>query len=139
EYQADLDRLRNELVTLDTQVTQLDERVALSRELVSRLEALEKQVEDTRSRLQRFSVDRARMSSTLDERRSLRTQAQAILARGAEIDKAAAELDAVRRDLELATDKQHQFLPLERAREAAVRELATEQARLESELSQGQR
>jgi exonuclease SbcC len=136
EYQAELDRLRIQLASLDARVAQLDEQTALARELVTQLESLQQQVEETAARLQRFSVDRARIGSTLRERQSLRTQAQEVVARGAQIEKSAAELDAVRRDLELATQKQHEFLPLERAREAAMRTLAAEQARLEGEVVQ---
>ena len=45
----------------------------------------------------------------------------------------------MRRELELTTQKQHEFLPLERAREAAMRTLAAEQARLEGEVAQRER
>jgi exonuclease SbcC len=45
----------------------------------------------------------------------------------------------VRRELELATQKQHAYLPLERARESAMRTLAAEQARLEGEVAQRER
>src|SRR5207302_4137403 len=41
--------------------------------------------------------------------------------------------------LELMTQKQQAFLPLERAREAAVRTLAAEQARLEGEVAERER
>src|SRR5712691_4263653 len=136
EHQAELDRLRIQLTSLDARVAQLDEQTALARELVTQLESLQQQVEETAARLQRFSVDRARIGSTLRERQSLRTQAQEVVARGAQIEKSAAELDAVRRDLDLATQKQHDFLPLERAREAAMRTLAAERARLEGEVVQ---
>jgi exonuclease SbcC len=136
EYQTELDRLRVQLSGLDARVAQLDEKAALARELVTQLESLQQQVEETAARLQRFSVDRARIGSTLRERQTLRKQALEVVGRGAVIEKAAAELDAVRRDLEVATQKQHEFLPLERAREAAMRTLAAEQARLEGEVVQ---
>jgi exonuclease SbcC len=139
EYQAELDRLRVQLASLETRVAQLDEQALLARDRVAQLESLQQQVEETEARLQRFSIDRARIGSTLRERQSLRTQAQAVLARAAEVEQAAAELDAVRGELELATQKQHEFLPLERAREAAMRILAAEQARLEGEVEQRER
>jgi exonuclease SbcC len=136
EYQVELDRLRERLTGLEANVTALDEQVSLAREGVAQLESLHLQVQETEARLQRFSVDRARISSTLGERQSLRKQAQLVLARAADIERASAELDTVRRDLELATQQQQEFLPLERAREAAVRTLAAEQARLEGEVVQ---
>src|SRR5258707_4202490 len=139
DIQAELDRLRVQLATLETQVGLLDEQVRLARDRVAHLESLQQQVEETEARLQRFSEDRARIATTLGERRSLRTQAQAVLARAAEVETAGAELDAVRAELELTTQKQHEFLPLERAREAAMRTLAAEQARLEGEVAQRER
>ena len=139
EIQAELDRLRVQLASLDTQVGLLDEQATLVRDRVAHLESLQQQVEETEARLQRFSEDRARIGTTLGERRSLRTQAQAVLARAAEVEQAGTELDAVRAELELTTQKQHEFLPLERAREAAVRTLAAEQARLEGEVTQRER
>ncbi len=139
EIQAELDRLRVQLATLETQVGLLDEQATLARDRVAHLESLQQQVEETEARLQRFSEDRARIATTLGERRSLRTQAQAVLARAAEVETAGAELDAVRAELELTTQKQHEFLPLERAREAAMRTLAAEQARLEGEVAQRER
>ena len=139
EIQAELDRLRVQLASLDTQVGLLDEQATLVRDRVAHLESLQQQVEETEARLQRFSEDRARIGTTLGERRALRTQAQAVLARAAEVEQAGTELDAVRAELELTTQKQHEFLPLERAREAAVRTLAAEQARLEGEVTQRER
>jgi exonuclease SbcC len=136
EYQAEIDRLRAQLASLETLLGQLEEQVTAARERVAQLEALQQQVDETEARLQRFSIDRARLGGALRERQSLRAQAQAVLARGATIEKAAAELDAVRRELELATHKQHEYLPLERARESAMRTLAAEQARLEGEVVQ---
>lgn len=136
DYQAELDRLRIALSSLETRVVQLDEQATLTRDRVGQLESLQHQVEETEARLQRFSTDRARIGATLGERRLLRTQTQAVLARAAEVDQAAAELDAVRGKLEVAIQKQHEFLPLERAREAAMRMLAAEQARLEGEVAQ---
>ncbi|MCA1648276.1 MAG: SMC family ATPase, partial [Chloroflexi bacterium] len=139
EYQAELDRLRGQLARLEARVGELDEQTVHARDRVAQLDALHQQVQETAARLQRFSVDRARIGSTLAERQSLRTQAQAVLARAAEVEQAAAELDAVRGELEQATAQQHEFLPLERAREAAMRTLATEQARLEGEVEQRER
>jgi exonuclease SbcC len=137
--QADLDRLRVELASLDTQVGLLDEQATLARDRVAQLELLQHQVEETDARLQRFSEDRARIGTTLAERRTLRAQAQAVLARATEVERAAAELDAVRNELEVAIQQQQEFLPLERAREAAMRTLAAEQARLEGEVAQRER
>jgi exonuclease SbcC len=139
EYQADIDRLRTELSSLETQLAGLEEQTTLARERVAQLEALQQQVQETDARLRRFSIERARLDGALRERRSLREQAEAVLARAAEIEKAAAELDEVRRELDLATQKQHDYLPLERAREAAMRTLAAEQARLEGEVVQRER
>src|SRR5947209_7164466 len=114
EYQAELDRLRVDLASLEAQVNRLDEQATLARDRVGQLESLQQQVEETEARLQRFSTDRARIGSTLGERRIVRTQIQAVLARAAEVEQAAAELDAVRAELERTTQKQHEFLPLER-------------------------
>src|SRR6266851_3382760 len=139
EIQAELDRLRVQLATLETPVGLLDEQATLARDRVAHLESLQQQVEETEARLQRFSEDLARIATTLGERRSLRTQAQAVLARAAEVETAGAELDAVRAELELTTQKQHEFLPLERARESAMRTLAAEEARLEGEVAQRER
>jgi exonuclease SbcC len=139
EYQSELERLRIQLASLDTQVALLDEQATLARDRVAHLESLQQQVEETEARLQRFSDDRDRIGTTLGERRSLRTQAQAVLARAAEVEQAGAELDAVRGELELATQKQHEFLPLERAREATMRTLAADKARLEGEVEQRER
>src|SRR5919199_4079433 len=91
EYQVDLEQLREELARLDAQVTGLEEQTTLARELVAQLESLQQQLEETTARLERFSVDRARSGASLRERQALRTQAQAVLARGAEIERAAAE------------------------------------------------
>jgi exonuclease SbcC len=136
EYQTELDRLRAELAVLDERVGHLDTQVALLREQVAQLEAIEQQVHELEARLQRLSVERARQSSTVQERRGLRDQAQGVISRGEKIEAAAAELDTVRRDLEHANERQQQFLPLERSREAAMRTLAAEQARLEGEVAQ---
>src|SRR5207302_7460961 len=138
-YQSELDRLRTDLTGLEDRVGKLEEQVALARERVAQLESLQQRVTESEGRLQRSTLERARVSSTVRERQSLRQQAQAVLARGDEIEKAAAELDSVRRDLELMTQKQQAFLPLERAREAAVRTLAAEQARLEGEVAERER
>src|SRR5713226_1455848 len=64
DYQSELERLRVQLASLETQVGRLDEQTTLARDLVTQLEALQQQVEETAARLQRFSVDRARISST---------------------------------------------------------------------------
>jgi DNA repair protein SbcC/Rad50 len=138
-YQADVDRLRADLTSLEAHMAQLDQQAILARELVAQLESQQKQVEETQARLQRFALDRARSASTLRERHALRQEVQAALGRAAVVEQAAAELDTVRRDLEVATQKQHEFLPLERAREAAMRTLAAEQARLEGEVGQRER
>jgi exonuclease SbcC len=138
-YQVELDRLRTELAGLEDHVGKLEEQVTLARERVAQLEALQQQVEETEARLQRFNLERARLGATLRERQSLRQQAQAVLARGAEIEKAADELDHVRTELELMTHKQQAFLPVERGRQAALRILAAEQARLEGEVAQRER
>jgi DNA repair protein SbcC/Rad50 len=139
EYLSELEQARVQLASLETQVVRLDEQATLARDRVAQLESLQEQVDETEARLQRFSIDRARIGSTLAERRLLRTQAQAVLARAAEVEQEASELDAVRGELELATQQQHEFLPLERAREAAMRTLAAEHARLEGEVGQRER
>ncbi|HEX8968264.1 MAG TPA: SMC family ATPase [Chloroflexota bacterium] len=136
DYQTELDRLRAELANLEASVSQLEEQAGRARERVAQLESLQQQVDETEARLQRFTVERARVGSNLGERQTLRQQAQAILARATEIEQAAAQLDRVRGDLDLMTQKQHAYLPLERAREAALRTLAAEQARLEAEVVQ---
>jgi exonuclease SbcC len=139
EYQADVDRLRVELSTLEARLSELDERVSLTRERVAQLESLQQQVDEAEARLKRFQEDRVRVGSTLRGRQELRQQAQGVLDRGAEVERAAAELDRVRTELDLATRKQNEFLPLERMREAALRTLAAEQARLEGEVVQRER
>jgi exonuclease SbcC len=135
-YQSELDRLRLALADLDARLAQTEADLGVARERVTQLEALEQQLQESRERLRRSSLERERLSSTLHERQSLREQAQAVLARGDEIERAAAELDTVRADLEQMTHKQQTFLPLERARAAAMRTLAAEQARLEGEVAQ---
>ena len=139
EYQSEIDRLRAQLTSLETQLGHLEDQLCQARERVAQLESLQQQVDETEARLQRFSIDRARLGEALRERQSLRSQAQAVLSRGAEIECAAAELDAARRELEVLTQKQHAYLPLERARESAMRTLAAEQARLEGEVVQRER
>jgi DNA repair protein SbcC/Rad50 len=139
EYQSEIDRLRSQLSSLETQLGQLEEQITRARERVAQLESLQQQVEETEARLQRFSIDRARLGGALRERQQLREQAHAVLARGGAIEQAAAELDVVRGELELATHKQNQYLPLERSRESAMRTLAAEQARLEGEVVQRER
>ncbi len=139
EYQSEIDRLRAQLATLEAQLGRLDDQLTQARERVAQLESLQQQVDETEARLQRFSIDRARLGGALRERQTLRGQAQAVLSRGADIERAAAELDAARRELDALTHKQHAYLPLERAREAAMRTLAAEQARLEGEVVQRER
>src|SRR5919199_670889 len=139
EYQADIDRLRTELSSLETQLAGLEEQTTLARERVAQLEALQQQVEETDARLRRFSIERDRLGRAPPGRQALRERAQGVRARAAEIEQAAAELDQVRRELDLATQQQHDYLPLERAREAAMRTLAAEQARLEGEVVQRER
>lgn len=138
-YQADLDRLRTELARQEADLTELEQQLALGRERVSQLESLQQQLEETQSRLQRFTIERARTQSSLDERTNLRKQVQMVLARAAEIERASAELDAARRELESDSQKQQAYLPLERAREVVLRTLAAEQARLEGEVAQRER
>jgi exonuclease SbcC len=135
-YQAEQDRLRSELAVLETHVTELEQQLTLARERVAQFDALQHQLDDTHARLERFTVERGRVSSGLSERQALRKEVQAVVSRAAEIERAAHELDTVRRDLEAMTQTQQAFLPLERAREAAMRTLAAEQARLEGEVSQ---
>jgi DNA repair protein SbcC/Rad50 len=135
-YQAELDRLRLDLANLESRVAQVEADLSVTRERVTQLDALHEQLNETRSRLERFSVERARVATSLGERRALRQEAQSVLARAEAIDRAAAELDGVRADLEQMTHRHHTVLPLERAREAAVRTLAAEQARLEAEVVQ---
>jgi exonuclease SbcC len=135
-YQAELDRLRGELTNLEAALNDLEQQLTVSRERVAQLDSLQVQLKDTRDRLERFSVERARCSSNLRERQTLLKDVQAIFARADEIERAAAELDAVRRELEETTHKQQRFLPLERARATAARTLAAEQARLEGEVAQ---
>jgi exonuclease SbcC len=139
EYQAELDRQRVVLASLEERVTALDQQATLARERVAQLDALQAQAQEVEARLQRFNVDRARATAILDERRTLRERAQTVLERAAEVDRAAAELDAIREKLDAATQKQQEYLPLERAREAASRLLAAEQARLEAEVVQRDR
>ncbi len=135
-YQAELDRLRAELAALESQVAALEHQLTLVREQVAQLDALQHQLDDTRARLERFTVERARVRSGLTERQALRKEVQAVVGRAVDIERAAHELDTTRRDLEAMTQTQHAFLPLERAREAAMRTLAAEQARLEGEVAQ---
>ena len=135
-YQAELDRLRLELANLESRVAQVEGDLSIARERVTQLEGLHHQLEETHTRLERFTLERARVGTSLAERRASRQAAQSVLAQAGAIERAAAELDAVRADLEQMTHKQHTFLPLERARAAAVRTLAAEQARLEGEVAE---
>ena len=138
-YQADLDRLRTDLTRLESDLVTAEQELTVRRDRVTQLDALQHQLEETQSRLQRFTIESARTRSSLEEREVLRREAQAVLARGPNIEKAVAELDAARRDLEADNQKQQAYLPLERAREVALRTLATEQARLEGEVVQRER
>src|ERR687886_1090723 len=95
EYQAEVDRLRAQLASLETRLAALEEQTTVARERVAQLEALHQQVEETEARLQRFSIERDRLGGALRDRQALREQAQAVLARAAEIEQAAAELDEV--------------------------------------------
>lgn len=81
-YQAELDRLRVQLAELDAQVTRVEADLTVARDRLSQLEALQQQLEETRNRLERFKVERARVATSLRERQELRQQAQAVLARG---------------------------------------------------------
>jgi len=135
-YQAEADRLRAELASLDERVEQLDVQTALARERLAALDALHRQVQDLDARIQRLDAERTRCQTSLAERRGHRQQAQAVLGRAAAIEQAAAELDQLRQALEQMTQRQHEAAPLERAREVALRTLATEQARLEAEVAQ---
>jgi DNA repair protein SbcC/Rad50 len=136
EYQAELDRLRAELAVLEERSSGLESQCILLRERVAGLEAIQQQVQELQTRIQRLAAERVRLTETLSERRSLHEQAAQVLARGPAIERAAAELDEVKKQLEVATERQQRFLPLERTREEAVRSLAAEQARLEGEVAQ---
>ena len=136
EYQADVDRFRAELAVLDERASQLEQAVTLVRERVAQLEAIQRQVDEIGARLQRFEVDRARLCSALTDRQAHLAQAQAIIARAEAVEQAFAELESVRQSLAEASERQAEFLPLDRAREATLRTLAAEQARLEGEVSQ---
>jgi exonuclease SbcC len=138
-YQAELDRLRLQLTELESHLVQADDQLSVLRERVTQLEGLQKQLEETRYRLERFKTERERLGKALRERKLLREEAQKVIARAETIERAAAELDTVRADLEQMTHKQQTFLPLERARAAAVRTLAAEQARLEGEVAERQK
>src|SRR3954453_9967359 len=87
-YQAELDRLRAELTTLETHVTQLEQQQSVARERVAQLDALQHQLDDTRARLERFTAERARVSSALGERQALRREVQAVVGRAADIERA---------------------------------------------------
>src|SRR4051794_39680628 len=50
-YQAELDRLRGELTTLDARVTDVEQQLALVRERVAQLDGLQHQLEETAGRL----------------------------------------------------------------------------------------
>ena len=139
EYQAEVDRLRTQLLALEDQLKTAEQHCVVLRNRVSALETLQHHAEELDARLQRLSSERARLSSALEERRSLRDQVQIVLARAAEIEEAARQLDAARRELQELDRRQQQFLPLERARAGALRALAAEQARLEGEFSQAER
>lgn len=138
-YQAELDRLRLQLTELESHLVQADNQLSVLHERVTQLEGLQKQLEETRHRLERFKTERERLGTTLRERNLLRQEAQKVIARAETIERAASELDSVRADLEQMTHKQQTFLPLERARAAAVRTLAAEQARLEGEVAERQK
>ncbi len=135
-YQAELDRLRVELVELEAGLKDLEQQLNVARERVTQLDSLQQQVDETRARLERFQQEQSRTESTLRERKTLRREVDAVFARAEEIERTVRELDGVRQELEELTRKQHLFLPLERARAAALRTLAAEQARFEGEVAQ---
>src|ERR687883_364149 len=81
DYQAELDEHRAALQTLEAELAHLEDQVLLARERVAQLESVQHQLEETQARLQRFSLERARAASTLQERRALRDRAQAVLGR----------------------------------------------------------
>jgi DNA repair protein SbcC/Rad50 len=136
DYQDELERLRLELASQDAQLEQVEKQLSVMRERVAQLEALHQQLEEAQARLERFTLERNRVATSLRERQLLREQAQKVLARAEAVERASAELDAVRAEVEQMTRKQQTFLPLERARAAAVRTLAAEQARLEGEVAE---
>jgi DNA repair protein SbcC/Rad50 len=139
EYQAEVDRLRTELIALEQQLQSAEQQCSLLRDRVATLETLQRQLEELDARLQRLSSERTRVAAALEERHSLRHQVQLVLTRAADIEEAARQLDDVRRQLEETNRRQQQFVPLERAREAALRTLAAEEARIQGELSQTER
>src|SRR6266545_6521134 len=122
EYQAEVDRLRASLELLEQQAATIEGQARQVRERVIALEGIQQQLQEALGRIERLSAERSRLAASLQERRSLLQQAGIVIGRGAEIERAAAELEAVRRELETITEKQQQYLPLERAREPAVRE-----------------
>lgn len=136
EYEAELGRLRAEHAAVEQSVAGLEAEHSSLRERVTLLEAVQQQVAELEVRVQRYGAERGRQTEALHGKKTLLGQAQIVIGRAPEIERAAAELDAVRRDLEQATERQQRYLPLERAREAAVRTLAAEQARLEGEVAQ---
>jgi DNA repair protein SbcC/Rad50 len=135
-YQDELERLRLELASQDAQLEHVEKQLAVLRERVAQLEGLHHQLEEAQARLERFTLESNRVATSLRKRQFLRQEAQKVLARAEEVERASAELEAVRADVEQMTRKQQTFLPLERARAAAVRTLAAEQARLEGEVAE---
>jgi exonuclease SbcC len=136
EYEAELQRLRAEHALVEERVVAVEAEHTTLRERVTLLEAVQQQVAELDARVQRYVTERARQAEALQGKKTLLGQAQIVIGRAPEIERAAAELDTVRHDLEQATERQQRYLPLERAREAAVRTLAAEQARLEGEVAQ---
>jgi exonuclease SbcC len=139
EYQLEHDRLKAELAALEQRVAGVEAQCLVLRERVAKLDVIQQQVDELDARLQRLSTERERLSAALQERRTLHGQAAIVIGRAAQIERAAAELDTVKAELELAAQRQQRYLPLERAREATVRTLAAEQARLEGEVAQRER
>ncbi|HET6316430.1 MAG TPA: SMC family ATPase, partial [Chloroflexota bacterium] len=136
EYQAELDRLRAELTTLERRAAALEADCLVLRERVAGLQAIQHQVDEGQARLERMAAERQRLTTALQERRALHGQATIVIGRAADIERAAAELDSVSRDLEVLVEQQQQCVPLERAREIVLRTLAAEQARLEADVEQ---
>jgi DNA repair protein SbcC/Rad50 len=136
EYQAQAERLKVELAEVESALAHIEQEFGVARERVARLETLQRQVAEIDARLQRFAADYQRLKTTLGERQAALAEAHSLLGRAEEVERAAAELANLRRELDVAEAKQQVFLPLERQREAALRTLSAEQARLAGEVGQ---
>jgi exonuclease SbcC len=136
EYQAEADRLKLELAELEAALAQVEREHGVARERVAQLDALQRQLADIDARLGRAALERQRLHGRLAEWQAELAAAQAVLARAAEVERAAAELASLRRDLEAADARQQTFLPLDRQRQAALSAIAAEQARLSGEVAQ---